>query len=112
MLRSTCGSGSATSCHGTPSPVGHVSYAPSLGAHEVWAQLVEVEPSSAPPGAGWRRVAAGDPARSWLVEKVTRDDPGGAGLAYGNRMPYGLPNLCAPTVQVLTAWIARGAPDD
>jgi hypothetical protein len=109
MLRSTCGASSATSCHGTPSPVGHVSFAPSLGATEVWNQLVGVDPSNAPAGAGWKRVAAGDVAHSWLIEKVTRDDPGGTGQAYGNRMPYGLPNLCAPTVQTMRNWITAGA---
>lgn len=109
MLRSTCGAGSATSCHGTPSPVGHVSYAPALTATEVWSQLVGVDPSSAPLGAGWKRVAAGDVAHSWLIEKITRDDPGGTGQAFGNRMPLGLPNLCAPTVQTVKAWIERGA---
>jgi hypothetical protein len=112
MLRATCGAGSATSWHGSPTPVGHVSYAPGLTATEVWAQLVDVEPSNAPTGAGWRRIAPNDPARSWLVEKVTKDDPGGVGQAYGNRMPYGLPNLCAATVETLVAWIQRGAPND
>ena len=112
VFRSTCGSGSATSCHGTPSPVGHISFAPALTATEVRAQLVGIDPSSAPTGAGWKRVAPGDAALSWLIEKVTRDDPGGTGQAYGNRMPYGLPNLCAPTVQTLTAWIERGAMND
>jgi hypothetical protein len=48
-------------------------------------------------------------SHSWLIEKVTRDDPGGTGQAYGNRMPYGLPNLCAPTVQTLKNWITAGA---
>jgi hypothetical protein len=112
MLRMTCGANSAISCHGYPSPVGHVSYSPSLTAAEVWNQLVDVPPSSAPPNAGWLRIAPGDVARSWLIEKVTQDDPGGAGQAYGNRMPYGLPNLCDATVQTLKNWIDRGAPDD
>ena len=112
MLRSTCGAGSATSCPGTPSPVGHVSYAPSLSAAEVWGQLVGVDPSNAPPGVGWKRVAARDVPHSWLIQKVTTDNPGGAGQAYGNRMPYGLPNLCPPTVQTLENWIQLGALDD
>lgn len=112
MLRTTCGAGSATSCHGSPSPVGHVSYSAQLSATEVHAQLVDVEPSNAPTGAGWKRIAPGDAARSWLIEKVTRDDPGGVGQAYGNRMPYGLPNLCDPTVQTIVSWIERGAPND
>jgi hypothetical protein len=112
MLRSTCGSGSATSCHGTPAPVGHVSFSPSLTATEIWGQLVGVDPSNAPRGVGWKRVAAGDVAHSWLIEKVTRDDPGGTGQAAGNRMPFGLPNLCAPTVLTLTNWILLGALND
>ncbi|MGC4001381.1 MAG: hypothetical protein QM767_29560 [Anaeromyxobacter sp.] len=112
MLQSTCGANSAISCHGTPSPRGHVSYSPALTADDIWAELVDVEPSSAPPGAGWLRIAAGDPSRSWLIEKVTQDDPGGAGQAYGNRMPLGLPDLCDPTVQTLRTWILLGAQND
>ncbi len=112
MLQQTCGANSAISCHGSPSPVGHVSYSPSLTATEVWSQLVNVPPSNAPTGAGWMRVAPDDVPHSWLIEKVTKDDPGGAGQAYGNRMPYGLPNLCDATVQTLKNWINRGAPDD
>ncbi len=111
MLRLTCGANSAISCHGTPSPPGKVSYAASLDASAVHAQLL-LEPANAPPGAGWRRIAPGDPARSWLLEKVTQDDPGGAGQAYGNRMPLGLPNLCAPTVETIRSWVAAGAKDD
>jgi hypothetical protein len=112
MLRSTCGANSATSCHGTPSPVGHVSFAPSLTPTEVWAQLVDFPPTNAPTGAGWLRVKPFDVAHSWLIEKITRDDPGGTGQASGNRMPYGLPNLCAPTVQTVKAWIMAGALND
>jgi hypothetical protein len=112
MLRQTCGANSPTSCHGYPSPVGHVSYSPSLTATEVWSQLVNVTPSNAPPSAGWMRIAPNDLAHSWLIEKVTKDDPGGVGQAYGNRMPYGLPNLCDATVQTLENWINRGAPND
>lgn len=112
MLRQTCGANSATSCHGYPSPVGHVSYSPSLSAAEVWGELVNVVPANAPTGAGWLRIAPNDPAHSWLVEKVTKDDPGGAGQAYGSRMPYGLPNLCDPTVSTIVSWIQRGAPAD
>lgn len=112
-LRSSCGAGNdALSCHGDPSPAGHVSFAVRLSAHQVWSQLVGVEPANAPTGAGWKRVAAFDPAHSWLLEKVTQDDPGGAGQAAGNRMPYGLPNLCAPTVQTFRAWISQGALED
>jgi hypothetical protein len=112
MLRMTCGANSAISCHGTPSPRGHVSYAPELAAHDVWAQLVNVDPANAPAGEGWKRIAAGDPDHSWLLVKVTQDDPGGAGQAYGNRMPLGLPDLCDPTVETLRNWVAQGALDE
>jgi hypothetical protein len=115
-LRSSCGAGSASSCHGTPSPAGHVSYAPGLSAAQVWSQLVGTapasSPSSAPGGGTWQRVAPGDVAHSWLIEKVTKDDPGGVGQAYGNRMPLGLPDLCGATVQTLERWIELGAPND
>lgn len=112
MLRQTCGANSATSCHGSPSPVGHVSYSPTLTATEVWSQLVNVDPANAPLNAGWKRIAPDDVPHSWLIEKVTKDDPGGVGQAYGNRMPYGLPNLCGATVQTIENWINRGAPND
>jgi len=116
VLRSTCGAlDSATSCHGLPGPnvpAGHVSYANSLTPTQVWSQLVGVDPSNAPLDAGWKRVAAGDVTHSWLIEKVTKDDPGGTGQAFGNRMPLSLPNLCAPTVQTLKTWITAGAAND
>jgi hypothetical protein len=114
-LRQSCGAGDAATCHGTPSPVGKVSYAPSLSAAVVLAGLKDAAPANAPPsapgGGSWLRVAPGDPARSWLLAKVTQDDPGGAGQAYGNRMPLQAPNLCDATVQTLTTWIAQGAPE-
>ena len=55
----------------------------------------------------WLRVKAGDSAHSWIIEKVTKDQPGGSG--YGARMPYAAPNLCQPTVDTLSAWISAGA---
>jgi hypothetical protein len=77
-------------------------------ATEVRTQLVNVVPASAP--AGWFRVKPGDTAHSWLIEKVTKDQPGGSG--YGTRMPQGAPNLCQPSVDTLSAWISAGAPDN
>jgi len=109
ILHTSCGAGSAASCHGGTSPPGHVSWDPSRTAPEVLGDLVNVVPSNAPPGQGWLRVTPGDVAHSWLLEKVTRDSPGGSG--YGARMPYSLPNLCDPTVQTIASWIERGAPE-
>ncbi|WP_291272844.1 hypothetical protein [Geothrix sp.] len=104
-LQSSCGA-AATSCHGGASPTGHATF--SGTAAEVYAQLVNVVPASAP--AGWLRVKPGDPAHSWILEKVTKDQPGGSG--YGTRMPQGAPNLCQPTVDTLSAWISAGAPNN
>ncbi|GLH73196.1 hypothetical protein GETHLI_16980 [Geothrix limicola] len=104
-IQSSCGS-TASSCHGGPSPTGHVSY--SGTASQIRASLVNVAPANAP--AGWLLVKPGDPAHSWIIEKVTKDQPGGSG--YGTRMPQGAPNLCQPTVDTLSAWISAGAPDN
>jgi len=103
-LQSSCGS-AATSCHQGPSPAGHVIY--SGTPDQVWHQLVGITPTNAPSGQGWLRVAPSDPAHSWILEKVTKDQPGGSG--YGTRMPQGAPNLCQPTVDTLSAWISAGA---
>jgi hypothetical protein len=115
MLRGSCGGAdAATSCHGLQAPAGHVSYALSRSATQVWGDLVGAAPSNAPTGQGWLRVAAGDPDHSWIVEKVSQDYPGShtAFGAFGARMPYAAPNLCDPTVQALRGWILRGAPND
>ncbi|MEI6592522.1 MAG: hypothetical protein WCL47_04730 [Holophagaceae bacterium] len=104
-LQSSCGS-AATSCHGGSAPTGHVIY--SGTAAEIHARLVNGVPASAPAGQGWLLVKPGDPAHSWLLEKVTKDQPGGSG--YGTRMPQAAPNLCQATVDTLTAWINAGAP--
>jgi hypothetical protein len=103
-LQSSCGS-SATSCHGGAAPTGHVIYAGTPA--QVYAQLVNAVPANAPSGQGWVLVKPGDPAHSWILEKVTQDQPGGSG--YGTRMPQAAPNLCQPTVDTLSAWISAGA---
>jgi hypothetical protein len=74
---------------------------------QVYAQLVNVLPSNAPTGQGWFLVKPGDPAHSWILEKVTREQPGGTG--FGARMPLAAPVLCQPTVDTLSAWISAGA---
>jgi len=109
-LGASCGAGSST-CHGSP-PDGHVSFATGAtrAAHDVWLGLVNVVPANAPAGEGWLRVAPGDVAHSWLIAKITEDQPGGSG--YGARMPLGAPDLCGPTVDAFARWIAAGATDD
>lgn len=104
-IQSSCGS-ATTTCHGGASPTGHVSY--SGTATQLHAALVNVTPANAP--AGWVLVKPGDVAHSWILEKVTKDQPGG--LGYGARMPYAAPNLCQPTIDTLSAWISAGAPNN
>jgi hypothetical protein len=104
-LQSSCGS-ATTTCHGGSSPTGHVSY--SGTATQIHAELVNVAPANAP--AGWVLVKPGDPAHSWIIEKVSKDQPGGSG--YGTRMPQAAPNLCQPTLDTLSAWISVGAPNN
>jgi len=108
-LQLSCGSATAT-CHGTATPTGHVSFATDAvrTPAAVLADLL-VAPSAAPTRAGWLRVAPGDVAHSWIVEKITKDAPGGS-TTYGARMPAGAPNVCAATVQAIEGWIARNAP--
>lgn len=104
-IQSSCGS-ATTTCHGGASPTGHVSYSGTPA--QIHAALVNATPANAP--LGWVLVKPGDPAHSWIIEKVTKDQPGG--LGYGARMPYAAPNLCQPTVDTLSAWISAGAPNN
>lgn len=111
-LQASCGS-AATSCHGNafgPPPAGKVRYDTSGGrtATNVYNDLINIPPSSAPGGAGWVYVKPGDTTKSWLIEKVTSDSPGGGG--FGTRMPQAAPNLCQASVDNLRAWIQAGAP--
>ncbi len=108
LLQGSCGSASPLTCHDGASPPGHLAY--SGTSDQVYARLVGAVPANAPAGPGWALVKAGDPAHSWIMEKVTKDQPGGSG--YGTRMPYGAPNLCQPTIATLSAWINAGAPNN
>jgi hypothetical protein len=106
-IQPSCGA-ATTTCHGGPTASGHVDYSTSLSrtARNVYDDLVGATPANAP--AGYLRVAPRDASHSWIVAKVTQDQPGGSG--FGARMPLGRPNLCQATVDALLAWIADGAP--
>jgi hypothetical protein len=52
------------------------------------------------------RVAANDPANSYLYRKIT-----GAGIT-GDRMPQTLPPLTDAQIKLVRDWIRRGAPND
>lgn len=112
MFQSTCGGGKDTSsCHGTLSiPAGKFSFYTEPGlrtAAQVHADLVNAPPNNAPVGQGWMRIKPNDISRSWLIEKVSSDQPGG--LGYGARMPAGAQNLCTGTIDNLKTWIQNGA---
>ena len=106
-LQLSCGSGAGT-CHGGNAPTGHIAYStdPPRTVQDVYGDLTRPAPSNAPPSFP-HRITPGDSRHSWLVEKITSDQPGGSG--YGARMPYGLPDVCPSTVTTITAWIDQGA---
>jgi len=107
-LQQSCGSRTGT-CHGGNAPTGHVAYStdPPRTAQNVYDDLTGPPPANAP-ATFLHRVTPGDSAHSWLLEKITKDQPGGSG--YGARMPYGSPDVCPPTVTTVTDWIDRSAP--
>jgi hypothetical protein len=75
---------------------------------DVHADLLK--PPANAPATFTALIAPLDVPHSWLVEKVTKDQPGGTG--YGARMPYAAPNLCDATVATIETWINLGAPND
>ena len=77
----------------------------SRSVTDVYNDLVNVVPASAP--SGYLRIAPRDPAHSWLLVKITSDNPGGG---YGTRMPQVGANVCQATVDNITTWINAGAP--
>ncbi len=103
-LQLSCGS-NTSSCHGGTNPAGRIVFAGT--ANSVYTQLRAVTQS----GPSWYRVNPGNANTSWLIEKITKDNPGLAafGQTYGVRMPIGAPIVCQPTVDTIRAWINNGA---
>jgi hypothetical protein len=107
MFQATCGSASS-SCHGAVTvPSGHFSWATgaSRTAQDVYNDVVNVPPANSP--SGYMRIKPGDVAHSWVIEKVSSDQPGG--LGYGARMPYAGVPLCQTTIDNLKTWVQNGA---
>ncbi len=103
----SCGTSQTNGCHGGNSiPSGHINFFPTNGrsASDVYADLVNKVPASAPPG--YFLISPRDPSHSWLLVKITTDNPFG----YGTRMPQIGANICPATVDNITAWINAGAP--
>jgi hypothetical protein len=86
-------------CH---HPVGQQSQL-VLTAGVAYANVVGVSSVETP---SLKRVAAGDPANSYLYRKIT-----GAGIT-GDRMPQALPPLPDDKLKLVRDWIRRGAPND
>jgi hypothetical protein len=85
-----------TQCHvGANAPQGL-----RLDAANSYGALVGVASSERP---GQLRVKPGDPANSYLVQKLEGN------AAVGSRMPLGQPALPDSTIQVIREWIASGA---
>lgn len=87
-----------TSCHGTVTPRMGLSLVAPVHA------AVVGQPSTEVPGR--MRVVPGDPAASYLFEKISSDKP-----AVGARMPPGQP-LPAAVIQSVRRWIESGAAAD
>lgn len=96
---------SSDSCHSSVGRAGNL----SLEAGSSWSQLVD-QPATNPIAAahGWHRVAAGSPDNSFILAKLTNNLAAGEGFP----MPYNAAPLDSDTIDVLTAWIAAGAPAD
>lgn len=78
--------------------------------------LRNVQPTNGPAvAAGWNRVTvttpdvSGDPDTSFLIRKLDDDFPGGAD--YGDRMPLVGKKLDPSLRDIITLWIAAGAPE-
>lgn len=84
-------------CHGGGQPAAGL----SLAAGEAHADLVDVDSVGLP---GTLRVAPGDPAGSFLLQKLQPDPP------QGERMPIG-GALSSAQIDVIAAWISAGAPE-
>lgn len=72
-----------------------------------WDALIEHPTSNRAADAhGMKRIWPGDPARSYLMAKLTNNLAAGEGFP----MPYNAAPLDEATIEVLEAWIAAGAP--
>lgn len=73
-----------------------------------YTQTVGVAPTNiAAQGLGWQRIVPGDPATSYLYNKLTGD----LGVNLGSQMPLGRPPLPASLVEIFRLWIEAGAPE-
>lgn len=90
------------SCHITGEELGGLGLAPSLA----YDQLVNADSQQ----SAMARVKPGAPDESYLLHKLagTHLDQGGT----GTRMPQGFPPLADAQVELISRWIAAGAPNN
>jgi hypothetical protein len=76
--------------------------------------LINRTPTNAQADAlGWKRITqidpmTGDVDASYILHKLNGDFPG---PGFGDRMPLNRPKLDATLINILTLWVAAGAPD-
>ncbi len=85
-------------CHGGMAPKAHLDMAT---AQVAYSSLVNIDSEQC---TNKKRVAPGDPAMSYLINKVT-----GVGLCFGTRMPKMGTPLSTAQVDIIRAWIGGGA---
>ena len=71
-----------------------------LDASNSYSMLVGVSSSEVP---SLKRIAAGDPDNSYLIQKIEGH------AAVGARMPFGGPYLDANTIALMRQWVSNGA---
>jgi hypothetical protein len=87
-------------CHGA-------GYAVDLRAGFAWASLVN-QPAPAPESCGGTLVVPGDPASSYLYQKLTNPHPcSGSQMPRTDLFPDPLPSC---VIALIEGWIAEGAP--
>ncbi len=85
-------------CHAGSSPPAGLDLSASA-----FARIVNVASTEVP---ALRRIVPGDPANSYLVQKIEGT------AAVGGRMPLGGPFLDATTISRIRAWVSAGAPNN
>lgn len=94
-----------SACHASSAPAGGL----DLSGDDVGAVLRAHQPTG---DTDLPLVEPGDPARSWLWQRVALCDPPSASGAAVTHMPLNAPRLIAPeAAALLRDWILAGAPD-
>lgn len=88
-------------CHGGVRPAGEL----DLTAGRSYAELVNVASSQCM--GGKRLVVPGDPAQSYIMNKLT-----GLGMCYGTQMPKVGVRLPPAQLDAISSWICSGAPNN